>query len=142
MLRNRILAIFDTGVSLSNALGQLLEGSRRSQVDVGMRLVRSALAMPDHSPHGIQTPVRKVINRGCIQVGNTIIAFKGWEPESILEGKRLGVILDIGQKVSGGRTDWSAPTNTRRLQDFVSEIVILRAAGSRTVIRGWLAAVA
>ena len=142
VLRKRTLALFDTGFSLSNVLGQLLEGSYRSRIEVGMRLVRSALAMPDHSPHRIQTPIRKVINRGCIQVGNTIIALKGWEPENVLEGKQLDVILDIDQNVSDSRTDRSELTNTRRLQDFVSQIVILRSVGARTVIREWLVTVA
>jgi len=142
MLKEKTLAFFDAGYSLSSVIDRLLEGRCRSRVDMGIRLVRSALTMPDHSGHGIQTPISRTVNRGCIQVGGTIIAFRDWIPEGLLERKEHGVILDIDRASSDSLTDRCALTGTRRVQDFVSLIVTLRAAGKNAVIRQWLDSVA
>lgn len=140
MLAEKALAMFDKGTALPHVIDELLRICGRRQVEVGMTLVKSALAMHDRSPHRLHTPIKRVIGPGCIEVGDIIIAFRGSAFEKPAGRKQHRTLLELPNSKRAASENLPGGTSCSPLSQFVAQMVTLRSIGSNPAIRSWLAA--
>jgi hypothetical protein len=138
MLMEQALALYDEGTALPNVLEQLLITAGDRRIEVGSQIVKSALGMPDHSPHRIHTPVKKEFRPGCLEVGDAVIAIAGSAYEDLLDKRHHLILLTFDEPSPPKLANASILRDSCRLSLFVGQMVILRACGSTDVIRNWL----
>jgi hypothetical protein len=133
------LALYDEGAALPNVLEQLLTSAGARRIEVGSQIIKSALGMPDLSPHRIHTPVKKEFRLGCLEVGDAVIAIAGSPYEDLLDEGHYLVLLTFDDHPSPPQlANASILCNSCRLSQFVAQMVSMRACFSADVIRNWL----
>ena len=138
MLMEQALALYDKGAALPKVLDLLLTSAGDRRIEVGSHLVKSALGMPDHSPHRIHTPVKKEFRPGCLEVGDAIIAIAGSEYEDLLDERHHLILLTFDEPSPPKLANASIMRESYRLSLFVGQMVTLRACCSADVERNWL----
>jgi len=141
VLIKQALSLYDQGTALPYVIEQVLGNSGERQLEVGITFVKAALAMSDYSGHRIHTPIKKEIGSGCLQVGDTIITIVGSPCEDYEGEKQERILLWTGETPSAIVPDVSPHTTCYQLSHFVAQIVLLRAVGSKRIMRNWLAGV-
>jgi hypothetical protein len=135
------LALHDKGAALPNVLQQLLTSAGDRRIEVGSQIVKSALNMPDHSPHRIRTPVKKELRPGCLEVGDAVIAIAGSEYEDLLDERHYLILLTFDEPSCPKLANASIMCEACKLSLFVGQMVSLRACFSADLIRDWLAGI-
>ena len=141
MLMEQALARYDEGTALPNVLEQLLISAGDRRIEVGSQIIKSALGMPDHSPHRIHTPVKKEFRPGCLEVGDAVIAVEGAPYKDLLDERHHLILLTFDEPSPPKLANASIMCDSCGLSHFVAQIVTLRAVGSKHIMRHWLAAV-
>ncbi|MGB2755633.1 MAG: hypothetical protein WBD75_10135 [Phycisphaerae bacterium] len=138
----RSLALYDEGMALPHVIEDLLSACGNRTLDVGTRLAKAALAMPDHSVNRIRTPIKKQLGPGCLKVGDTIIIIIKGSPFEDMPGEEERIFLvRIGTDESGEGDERCSTTTCCQLSQFIAQIVTFRAVFSKHIIRNWLAAI-
>ncbi|MBN2583026.1 MAG: hypothetical protein JXL80_08155, partial [Planctomycetes bacterium] len=84
--------------------------------------------------------IKQEIGEGCLLVGDTIITVVGSFPQSYTREGLEQVLLWIGGVPPDILQECPPRTSSYDFSRFVAGIVCLRAMGSRSVVRHWLAA--
>ncbi len=132
------LDLYDEGVTIVHVIDRVLHESGDRKVDVGTMIIRAALEMPDCSVRPIQTPIKREIGPGCMEVGDTIIAISGSPCEKFEEETRDRIIVCIDDSDLAARQNPTPRTTLVRLSLWVGQIVTLRAACASVGVRTWL----
>lgn len=138
MLLTQALAFYDEGMALPHVLDRLLVSSEDHRLEVATCLVKSALEMPDLGVLHIQTPVKREIRPGCIEVGDTVIAIEGATHAELTDTRHSLILLTFGEPAPSSSAKAPTTYTADRLSRFVAQIVTLRACCSKGVVRKWL----
>ena len=136
-LARRGIALYDRGATVSHVVDQLLAEAGRQRVEVGMILLKAALAMPNGSAQNTLTPVKAEISQGVIQVGDFIFSIDSSHRVKRFPKSQPLIILLTDRKASCRRRERSPRIECYNLANCVGQMVTFRAVCSRVVVRNW-----